>query len=133
MAQERKPKAVKTREPEIDKPGKDTFRGFANIELTEVHKEWVKKNMDDVSMANDYETELITAGFKVTMSFDYESDCYVASATGTSYIPKSAGIAVSARAMDKEAAKLALYCKIVSVAEWDLEPYVKSNKRPLDI
>lgn len=67
------------------------------------------------------------------MSFDYESDCYVASATGTSFIPKASGIAVSARAMDKEAAKLALYCKIVSVAEWDLEPYVKSNKRPLDV
>ena len=134
MAQSRqaKVKAPKSASVVVD-DSRDKFLGFANIDLADAHKEWVKANMDDLSVVDEHEKELIEAGFKLTASWDSNSDCFVFSGTGTPTIPDCNGIACSARSMDLQAAKLALYAKIAQVAEWNLTPYVKKNSRPLDV
>lgn len=125
------------RVPKEKKPGRvlpqNPFKGFVNISLTDSIKEDILNEQDESQALEKHVDALLTAGFKVSFSYDENSACYQTTATGTQNAGESSGWATSARSEDITRALLALSAKVIVIAECDLSAFAGSGKGNTDI
>ena len=123
----------KTKTGVIDAPKENTWRGFANIALTDAHKSAILRDAENDGSIETCLAALIDEGFKVSIAFDLTSDCYNCMATGTASAPMSTGYATSSRSLSLKNAIVATAYKVLEIAACDLSAYATEKKSAAEI
>lgn len=130
MTTKRVPKA---KSATIDPVRENTWRGFANITLTDAHKTAILRDVESEGWIEKCLVALIDEGFKVSISFDLTSECYNCMATGTAGAPMSMGYATSSRSLSLANSIAATAYKVIEIAAGDLSAYATEKKSAAEI
>jgi hypothetical protein len=129
MSTSRKPKA----KAQPARPSPNTFKGFANISLTDSAKEDIINECENEGVLERHLDNLISCGYKVSFSYSDDEGSYCATATGGENSGNSQGYATSARSEDIVRALLALSAKVIVIADGDISSFAVARRALSDI
>lgn len=111
----------------------NNWKGFVNIEIPEKAKENLLAMADSSGDVLGCVDDLLSNGFKLSLSLHDETSVYTAVATDNNEGGASYGYAVSARSTSLAVTLLALSYKVSDVAEYQLQSFIKPNGVNVDL